>query len=575
MLEWLKKWYNNIGFKVMVVVWFGIFIAAIMQVWFGYTLNRDDLLKSSQEKLIGDLQVSYELFDARVPGHWQIRDGMLFKGNTQINDNPEILDFVDQLGKLMGSNTVTIFQGDTRVATNVITLEGKRAIGTQISDAVGNVVLKERKRFVGRANVVGHWNQTAYDPIHDQQGNIIGIWYTGVPEQYYYDLARNGILPNVIVAYLSASLYATLLFFILRIMIFRPLRRLQDMAKEISNYNLTVSPLNLNRNDEIGSLGKSFNQMLENLKGIVGSVSNSADKVADISVVLSDGAKQTEMASQQVAKNIGEIADGTHKQSDHATVIIEMMEDTQSCIDTGHQEIVRTVNKTQSATNTAKAGQVAISKAIENLGSVTTTVRFATDAIQKLGRRSDEIGGIVTIISDISNQTNLLALNAAIEAARAGEQGRGFAVVSDEVRKLAEQSNKAAEQISNLIQDIQAETSVTVRTMESNLEAVETQVNIIKEGGQALDQIVANVEETEMDTKHVQEIFSSLRDNAKEVKQAIEKISSIISDAASWSQQVAAAAEEQNATIEEISVNSNELAQMAQDLRVNVSKFKR
>ncbi len=135
---------------------------------------------------------------------------------------------------------------------------------------------------------------------------------------------------------------------------------------------------------------------------------------------------------------------------------------------------------------------------------------YATDSIQKLGKRSEEIGGIITVISDIAEQTNLLALNAAIEAARAGEQGKGFAVVASEVRKLAEQSKQASGQITGLINDIQAETSVTVRTMESNLLAVNEQVMIINKGGEALEEIVDKVIETETGVEHMKNSFSNV-----------------------------------------------------------------
>lgn len=559
--------------KVMIVVWVGIFIAAMMQVWFGYSLNKDHLMLSAQQKLIGDLQLGAEAFDRKVPGDWKVENGNLYKGSTQINDNPEVLEIVDNLGKLMGSNTVTIFQGDTRVATNVLTAEGKRAIGTQISETVGKAVLQDKIRYVGRANVVGTWNQTAYDPIHDSQGNVIGIWYTGVPEDYYIQLAKDGIIPNVVVGYFSASIYATILFFILRWLIFIPIRRLQVNANQIANYNLHIEPLQVRNEDEIGDVTKAFNTMLANLKNIVGNVTDSANRVTHISENLSDGAKQTEQTSQEVAHNIGEIADGANSQAAHASNIMEMIEDTKEQVEIGYKEASKTAINTMESTKVAKEGQEAISKAIANLGSVTKTVQFATDAIQKLGRRSNEIGGIVTIISDIANQTNLLALNAAIEAARAGEQGRGFAVVSDEVRKLAEQSNQAAEKIGNLIQDIQAETSVTVRTMESNLETVQSQVNIIQEGGKALTEIVKNVEQTEVDANSIQKIFEQLTDNANQVLRAVEEISNIISRAASASQQVAAAAEEQSSTVEEIASNAEELSLMAKSLNEEVSKF--
>ena len=571
-MQRLRRINNSIGIKVMVAVWIGIFVAAIMQVWFGYSLNKEHLLESSVQKLESDMNIGYELVDSQLRGEWDVINGALHKGDTEINGNLQVLDLLKRIGTLAGGNVVSIFDKNSAIVTNAAD-GGRMTDNPAIVEALSNV-FANKQQYIGHVDIAGEGYQAIYQPIVNGQGEVIGAWNVAIPEEYYYTLARGGVIPNVILAYIAASLYALILFFILRYLIFTPVKKLQVHANEISNYNLTSEPIIPRYNDEIGQLTYSFNTMMENLKKIVSSVSNSAQRVADISANLSDGAQQTETAAQQVARNISEVADGTNKQSDHATTIMEMVEDTQQKVEQGHQESVRMLQNTQSSTETAKTGQAAISKAITNLSSVTTTVQFATDAIHKLGKRSDEIGGIVTIISDISNQTNLLALNAAIEAARAGEQGRGFAVVSDEVRKLAEQSNKAAEQIANLIQDIQAETSVTVRTMESNLEAVQLQVNIIQEGGKALEEIVSNVVQSEIDAKHAQEIFANLKANADMVMKAIHGISSIISQSVASSQQVAASAEEQSSTVEEIASIASELASMSNELKTEVSKFK-
>ncbi len=222
----------------------------------------------------------------------------------------------------------------------------------------------------------------------------------------------------------------------------------------------------------------------------------------------------------------------------------------------------------------ARKGEEAINEAIKHLSAVTQTVSYATDSIQKLGKRSEEIGGIITVITGIAEQTNLLALNAAIEAARAGDQGKGFAVVASEVRQLAEQSSLASGQITNLINDIQAETSVTVRTMESNLLAVEEQVTIINKGGTALKEIVEKVVETEKGVEQMKSAFSHVNDNSLGVQQAIHDISRIIEDAAAATEEIAATSEEQYATVAEITQNSDELATIADKLQNEVNKFK-
>jgi methyl-accepting chemotaxis protein len=122
------------------------------------------------------------------------------------------------------------------------------------------------------------------------------------------------------------------------------------------------------------------------------------------------------------------------------------------------------------------------------------SVQESATTIQQLGKSSDQIGKIITVIDDIADQTNLLALNAAIEAARAGEQGRGFAVVADEVRKLAERTTKATKEITEMIAAMQSETRKAVEKMKTSTENVERGVGITTEAGKALDDIIKTAE---------------------------------------------------------------------------------
>ena len=142
------------------------------------------------------------------------------------------------------------------------------------------------------------------------------------------------------------------------------------------------------------------------------------------------------------------------------------------------------------------------------------------------------------------------------------------------MRKLAEQSKQASGQITGLINDIQAETSVTVRTMESNLLAVNEQVMIINKGGEALEEIVHKVVETETGVEHMKNSFSNVYNNSQNVQHAILEISSIIEQSAAATEEVAATSEEQYATVAEITANADELANISDKLRDEVSKFK-
>ncbi len=340
-------------------------------------------------------------------------------------------------------------------------------------------------------------HQAAYDPIVNSQGEVIGVWATAVPTAPYISIATKSALENVAISLVIAIVMIGGISWFLQKQIVNPINILSTNAKELAELNLNVKLLNPKGKDEIAELARAFSSMKNHLTETIKIVAGSAHQIAKSSHTLAESSHQTSEASNQIALTMNEIAVGTTTQSDQAERIVSMMQKTIEEVSKSLQKAEITLNSAIESTHIARKGEEAINEAIMHLSDVTKTVSYATDSIQKLGKRSEEIGGIITVITGIAEQTNLLALNAAIEAARAGDQGKGFAVVASEVRQLAEQSSLAAGQITNLINDIQAETSVTVRTMESNLLAVEEQVTIINKGGSALKEIVEKVVETE------------------------------------------------------------------------------
>lgn len=394
-----------------------------------------------------------------------------------------------------------------------------------------------------------------------------------LPLATYTTAATESVMKNVIVLLIISALLFVIISWFLQRQIIVPINQLSANAKELADLNLNVKILNPKGQDEIANLAKAFNAMKTRITETINVVANSANQIASSSLVLAESSRQTSEASNQVALTMNDIASGTSTQSDQAEHIVEMMQKTNDEVANSLQKAETTLARAIQSTHIARKGEDAINEAIKHLNSVTQTVSYATDSIQKLGKRSEEIGGIITVITGIAEQTNLLALNAAIEAARAGEQGKGFAVVASEVRQLAEQSSLASGQITSLIKDIQAETAVTVRTMESNLLAVEEQVHIISKGGNALQEIVEQVAETEQGVKEMKSAFTNVNDNSLDVQQAIHDISRIIEDSAAATEEIAATSEEQHATVAEISQNSEELAEISTKLQNEVKKF--
>ncbi|MFB9328856.1 methyl-accepting chemotaxis protein [Paenibacillus aurantiacus] len=558
---------NSLLTKLMLALAVVLALFAIILNFYVGGAVKDKLVLAAQEKLASDMALTEKYLELRIPGEWSAQGDQLYKGTTLLNDN---FEFVDEVGKLTG-DTVTIFLHDTRVTTNVLK-EGKRAVGTQVSEAVNAAVLQKGGVYVGEADVVGTVNQTIYKPIKDGAGAIVGILYVGVPSTPF-DKMANDFKGNIYLISVLVLVGALIFCYLISRPVMKSIRGLVAVTGQIADKDLTLSVQSKSK-DEIGQLADSFERMRLSLREMMTQVGDMSVQLKENSVSLSEAASRTGQTSQEVAGAIHSVAEGATEQSEYAHSIQYRMKETLRQVEGGGHKIQDTLREAVAAAEVAKRGDEAINNAIANLSTVTQTVEFATDAIHKLGKRSSEIGGIVHVISDIASQTNLLALNAAIEAARAGEHGRGFSVVASEVSKLAEQSKQSAERIRALIDDVQAETNETVGTMEHNLKSVEEQVEIITLGGQALKEIVAMTASTEANTVDVKRTLETLADSSQAVMDAIDHINRLVEVSATASEEAAASADAQTSTVKDIAGASKDVADIANKLNDKVREFK-
>ena len=530
-----------------------------------YHLN-GKIVSAAQEKLKSDLAIAKVLFDDRAAGPWNIRDNRLYKGNTPL----EGIDIVDAFSKMTGDN-ITVFLADTRIATSVRTPDGKKATGTKAAPEVALTVLKNRETFLGKAQVVGVLNQAIYEPIVADGGEVIGMFFVGVPNTPYEAMAAEFEASLAIFVFLEAVLAGVIIFFLAR-RITKPLERLANIAGVVASGNLSVT-IETRTQDEVGQLAESMRRMIASLSLLIRKVTLTTEQVAASSQQLAATSKQSSQASHQVADNVAEMARGAEvqlKAVDESSALISHMSDRLRHIGTNVQGASGTCQKTSQA---AMDGHTALYTAIRQMQIIENTVVQSSGVVARLGEKSKEIGQIVDAISSIAGQTNLLALNAAIEAARAGEHGRGFAVVADEVRKLAEQSQASAEQIAQLIRDIQVETDKAVTAMDQGTREVKTGGELAESAGQAFTQITSLIEQVATQVELMAADITNMERSSEQVVAAVERIHGISREAVTQTHSVSAATEEQSAAINDVASSSQALAQLADDLQHAVAQF--
>jgi methyl-accepting chemotaxis protein len=358
-------------------------------------------------------------------------------------------------------------------------------------------------------------------------------------------------------------------------------RRLSSPLEAVANEARLVAGGDLRRqmptylgNDEISDLIQAFSAMITNLRTIVSRVNASAEHVSLSSEELKLSAEQSATAAGIVAQTVTDVASGALTQLTAIEKTVAISEDMAAAIIHIAASAAEVSNNSSETANVATTGGKSVTEAVSQMATISNAVKQSAAVVDRLGQSSQEIGDIVDVIRNIAGQTNLLALNAAIEAARAGEAGRGFAVVADEVRKLAEQSQTAAQKIAQIVSYIQQETSTAIETMNAGSIEVIKGTEAITASGNQFKAIIELVQNLNGQIINISAAVQQISASSESVVTSINGVKTISAETTAGAENISAATEEQSASMQQIAAASQAMSHMADDLKTEVSKFK-
>jgi methyl-accepting chemotaxis protein len=513
-----------ISFRVAAVAFIGITILGIFLDFFVFrsidNAMRDNAFKRQQS----NIAVSWEILRQKG-ADFKVINGQLYAGTYQINENYEV---VDRIQDLVGG-VATIFMGDTRVTTNIKKPDGTRAIGTKLAQGpVYDSIFLNHRAFRGEADIFGEPYFTAYDPILNSSGDVIGILFTGIKQADFLNLTTIVVHHIVIFMTLSAIVLGLIIAFLIRGLL-SPIHSIENAMLRLADNDHAIAIPAINHQDEIGRMARAvliFKDHMIREKQL--SEQQHAEDVAR-----QQRSQHVNMLIHEFNKSIAIVVNNLTIAGDELEK--EAQELSLTADETSHQIIsvgeasIDVSNNIKSVAEAAKELTVSvfeIDKKIKESEKIAhTAVQEAHNTnmtVTNLSNAAQKIGDIVQIIHKIASQTDLLALNATIEAARSGATGKGFAIVASEVKILANQTSKATKDIQIQIAQMQQISLTAVNSIKSitdiiiRMSDITTAIaTLIDDQSTATNEILKNVQEVSNRTSCISKHIEKVTDSAK------------------------------------------------------------
>lgn len=480
-----------------------------------------------------------DIFETGYEGQYHLdEEGELWKGNElNISQSLEIVDHIKENTGL----DVTIFWGDNRMLTSILDENGNRQIGTKASEEIADVVLGQGDSYQNRhVDILGTEYVVYYEPFY-QVGTdeAVGMIFLGTPQVLVSEIINRVRLQLLLIILTGVILSVVVIYYIANKIVVL-LNKNMGLLGTMSNGNLDIAVETgiLARKDEIGELGRSIESLKDKLGQIINNISAKSDNVFRESNILKDVTETV----YQIMKELDHAALNISASCNHQTE--DSVQTSQNVLEMGemieHNNVeVTKINETSNyIMKLSEETMLHFDELNKMMNHVREAIYFLSEQTGLTSKSVIKISSATEIITSIAAQTNLLSLNASIEASRVGELGNGFAVVATEIQKLSQQSKTAAEEIKDIVADLNKHSSHAVKRMEETRIAVEKQTE--------------DIEKTNKKVRDVNNGISKMVSGMKEMMKEFKKLEEVRINTVAIVQNSAAASEENLASVEEI-----------------------
>lgn len=576
-----KYWYKLSFFKKNILLTMLLILGIVVSmVTFSFNIFQKSMMTLFEERAIetGEIVLS-EVDESLVkelskdPTAQRIKQERL---TEQLEEVTEKIDSVAQVyvtGATLNEKNEAQIVGITRALRDATSIEQGDYYGQPAHwmEAYNEVLSSKKPQITDiYEDQLGSW-VTILEPVMDNNKNIVAIVAADMDASIIPNTKRTFLIQSVI--FISVFLVIAILiqFFVIRISL-APLKELREGLRKVGEGDLSVNLKE--RPDDIGIINVYFNNSIEKFRKIIDKVKETAEQVASSSSELSASTEENSMSVQEIASSMENLHEGAKTQKTSV----------QQCLYTVNQMELRMKEIAGATQHVAKAsegmenhsaeGNEVIVQIVNQMNLIQRAVQDLSSIIYSLENRSQQISDIVTAITGISNQTNLLALNASIEASRAGEAGRGFAVVAEEVRKLAEQTETSAKDISKLISETQAETVEAVASMQKGATEVESGISLVRSSGAFFEKIAESAQDVTQQVKEVSETSNEMSKSNQEVVRFVNELAHIAKTYEESSSYVEESVKEQEMSVQEIAELATALSSLSQELQDLIGEFK-